>query len=180
MEKKADKNHFLGHGKRIAQLRLLTNSQTLQKYYQFGMEISEQEQLAFMLEGGVQWESDQPEGINFSGINLKSKLYDPVGKHFFANPVTSYRQSKLGLYEIAGLIETKFDVTDIDESLESISNSVEKIALLNATISFQYDARIDWKPARNLKFEGRSTDYPKPEKDEGEFWDVVRGHTELT
>ena len=157
-------------------IRQLSSDEIVQQYLNFINEISSNKKLPFLLEGNVQWKSDNSEGITRDEIWLKSKLYNPVGKHILENPVTNFLQTHMNHYEIVGTFDISVDSSDLENAKKEILRVLNEITILKNSFSLLYGVSIDWIPARYAQLGVAHVTPPisKPTNDQEKKYRVIR------
>lgn len=150
----------------------LTNVELVNIYWGHAHEIAEKSRLAFVIRGNVEWESEQPEGVSSNDFWLKSNRYEPVGKHLFEEPVRTYLQWYMNIFEIWGTIAIDIDPNDALSSKSLIDQALKKVTCVSNTMSFLYGASLRWFPAvyRYIRHEPMG---PPPEHAVTESWDCL-------
>ena len=91
--------------RRIMSMRKITQEELINIYWQIAPKIAETGKLGFVVRGNINWESDSKEGIYNGALWLKSHSYDEIWRHISEEPVRSYLQMYLNLYEIWGTFQ---------------------------------------------------------------------------
>lgn len=148
----------------------LTNVELFNIYWGHAHEIAEKSRLAFVIRGNVEWESEQPVGVSSNDIWLKSNRYEPVGKHIGEEPVRTYLQWYMNIFEIWGTIAIDIDPSDAKSSKLLIDQALKKVTCVSNTMSFLYGASLRWFPAvyRYIRHVPMG---PSPEHAVTESWD---------
>lgn len=160
---------FMRH---IFEMRQLTNVEVINTYWQQADQIATTGKLGFIIRGNVSWEPSLVEGISRDDIWLKSNRYDPIGKHISERPVQTYLQWYLNLYEIWGTINIDIDPNDSLASKSSIEEALEKITIVNNSLSLLIGASVRWYPARYAQIRHVPLP-PLPDQEETESWDCL-------
>ena len=71
---------------RTIRIQQLTEAEIVQECLRLLPYVSKISKLPFIIQGNLQWESQNENGIYSNGIWLKSNLYDPVGKNILIIP----------------------------------------------------------------------------------------------
>ncbi len=140
-------DNFKKFVERSIKIDQLTNVEIIQIYLEHLPSISKNGKLPFIIQGNLQWDSKNENGIYGDGVWLKSNLYSPVGKNLFDNPVRYYLQRNLNIYEIVGTIDMAVPEDDIENAKVLISNALDKITTLKNGISLLSETSLDWCPA---------------------------------
>ncbi|MCK4829332.1 hypothetical protein KA005_77125, partial [bacterium] len=143
--------------------RQLSNDEIVQQYLSFIDEIAKNEVLPFLLEGNIQWRSQSTEGIKHNDIFLKSRLYDPVGKHILDNPVRNFLQTQMNHFEIGGTFDIDVDVKDLESAKGEVLRILNEITILKNSFSLIHGVSIEWNPARYLPLGIADNSPPSPE-----------------
>ena len=161
---------FMRH---MMKMRRLTKVELINTYWQHALKIGETGRLAFIIRGNVSWESERSDGVMGSnGLWLKSNRYEPIGKHIAEEPVRTYLQWYMNIYEIWGTIAVAIDPNDALASKHLIEKALEKATCINNTMSLLFGASLRWYPA--LYTHIRHVPIPAPpEREETESWDCV-------
>jgi len=150
----------------------LTNVELVNTYWGHAHEIAEKSRLAFVIRGNVEWESEQPEGVNSNDLWLKSNRYEPVGKHLFEEPVRTYLQWYMNIFEIWGTIAIDIDPNDALSSKSLIDQALKKVTCVSNTMSLLYGASLRWFPAV-YSYIRHEPMVPPPEHTVTESWDCL-------
>lgn len=147
---------------RTIRIQQLTEAEIVQECLRLLPYVSKTSKLPFIIQGNLQWESQNENGIYSNGIWLKSNLYDPVGKNIFDNPVKNYLQMYLNTYEIGGAIDIDVSQDDLENAKVEIIHALNKITILKNSISLLSESSLDWYPATYIEVE--VLDVPSPPK----------------
>ncbi|NQT81351.1 MAG: hypothetical protein HQ555_13280 [Candidatus Aminicenantes bacterium] len=153
------------------EMRRLTNSEVINKYWNHAHSIHSIKRIAFTLNGNLQWHSDNEEGIEYNNsLWLKSNYYNPIGKHLAIEQVRNYLQMHMNSYEIWGTFPIEIDLNDAQSSKISIEQEIRKVIILCNSISTMMGASLSWKPALYSKVKILPLSSPPDEVEEHEKW----------
>jgi hypothetical protein len=148
----------------------LTEVELVNTYWQQAHKIAEMGKLAFIIRGNAAWESERPEGVDDGkGLWLKSNRYEPVGKHIAEEPVRTYLQWYMNIYEIWGKITIDINPNDASASKPLIGQALEKATCITNTMSLLNGASLRWYPARYEYIRHEPMPLP-PERTVTESW----------
>jgi len=154
-------------------MRQLTNVELVNTYWQQAHQIARTGRLGFIIRGNLSWESKHPQGVSSSiGIWLKSNRYEPVGKHIAEEPVRTYLQWYMNIYEIWGTLAIRIDPNDASTSKPLIEQALEKVTCVSNTMSFLCGASLCWFPASYAWVRHEPMPSP-PEQAMTESWDCI-------
>lgn len=157
----------------IMSMRQLTKIELVNTYWQQAHEIAETGRLAFIIRGNAAWESECPEGVNDGkGLWLKSNRYEPAGKHIAEEPVRTYLQWDMNIYEIWGTIAMDINPNTASASKPLIEQSLVKAACVTNLMSLLNGVSLRWYPAR-YSYIRHYPMPPPPERAVTESWDCV-------
>jgi len=161
---------FMHH---VMSMRQLTKVELINTYWRNAHKISDTGRLAFIVRGNLSWKSERPEGVTGSnGLWLKSNRYEPLGKHIAEEPVRTYLQMYMNIYEIWATIMINIDPNDVLASKPLIKQALEKATCVNNTLSLLFGVSLRWYPALYASI--RHVPLPPPPKREvTESWDCV-------
>jgi len=135
--------------KNIISMRRLTNVQLINTYWRQAHQIAKTGRLGFIIQGNLQWESEKPVGVKDNdGLWLKSNRYNPIGKHIAEEPVRTYLQWYMNLYEIWGTIDINLDPNNPSTSMPLIEKAIKKKSCINSLLSLLFGVSVRWHPAR--------------------------------
>ena len=160
------------HMRRIMSMRKITQEELINTYWQIAPKIAETGKLGFVVRGNINWESDSKEGIYNGALWLKSHSHDIIGRHISEEPVRSYLQMYLNLYEIWGTFQVNIDHKEAESTKEIIAQTIRKITTVTNIMSFQLGASLRWFPA-NYTLMKHIPAPPPPEFEPFESWDCV-------
>ena len=161
---------FMHH---MMKMRQLTKVELINTYWQHALKIGDTGRLAFIIRGNMSWESERPDGVmGGKGVWLKSNRYEPEGKHVAEEPVRTYLQWYMNIYEIWGTIAVTIDPNDALASKPLIKQALEKVTCINNTMSLLFGASLRWYPALYTRIRHVSIP-PPPEREETESWDCL-------
>ena len=127
----------------------LTEVELVNTYWQQAHEIAKMGKLAFIIRGNAAWESERPEGVDDGkGLWLKSNRYEPVGKPIAEEPVRTYLQWYMNIYEIWGTTNININPNDASASKPLIEQALEKATCITNIMSLLNGASLCWYPAR--------------------------------
>jgi hypothetical protein len=153
-------------------MRQLTSVELVNTYWQHSHKIADTGRMSFIIRGNVSWESDQLDGISSKSLWLKTNRFDPIGKHITTDPLRTYLQWYMNLYEIWGTININIDPTDAKISKPIIEKHIERIAGITNAMSLLFSASLHWIPA--LYSEITHVPLPSlPHTDEYKSWDCT-------
>jgi len=158
--------------RQIFEMRRLTNVEVINTYWQQAGQIASIGKLGFIIRGNVSWEPTLPDGISRDDLWLRSNSYDPIGKHISERPVQTYLQWYLNLYEIWGTIKIDIDPNDVLTSKSLLEGALEKITIVNNSLSLLTGASVRWHPAQYARIKHVPLP-PLPDQKETESWDCV-------
>lgn len=154
-------------------MRKLTNVELFNTYWRQAHQIARTGRLGFIIRGNLSWESKHPQGVSGSiGIWLKSNRYEPVGKHIAEEPVRTYLQWYMNIYEIWGTLAIRIDPNDASASKPLIEQALEKVACVSNAMSFLCGASLRWFPASYVWVRHEPMP-PPPEQAITESWDCI-------
>jgi len=154
-------------------MRQLTNVELVNTYWQQAHQIARTDRLGFIIRGNLSWESKHPQGVSGSiGIWLKSNRYEPVGKHIAEEPVRTYLQWYMNIYEIWGTLAIRIDPNDASASKPLIEQALEKVTCVSNAISFLCGTSLRWFPA-SYAWVRHEPMPPPPERAITESWDCI-------
>ena len=156
----------------IMSMSQLTEVELVNTYWKQAHGIAETGRLAFVIRGNAAWESEQPEGVSSNGLWLKSHRYEPAGKHIAEEPVRTYLQWYMNIYEIWGTIAIDLDPNDALASKSLIDQALKKVTCVSNTMSFLYGASMRWFPAV-YAYTRHEPMPPPPERAVTESWDCM-------
>ncbi len=105
---------FMHH---VRSMRQLTNVELVNTYWQQAHQIAKTGRLGFIISGNLSWESKNSQGVSgSSNIWLKSNRNEPAGKHIAEEPVRTYLQWYMNIYEIWGTLAIRIDPNDASAS----------------------------------------------------------------
>lgn len=160
---------FMRH---VISMRRLTTVELVNTYWQQANHIADTGRLGFIIRGNVSWESDQPDGIFSNALWLKTNRFDPIGKHIATEPLRTYLQWYMNLYEIWGTMNIEINPNDARISKPIIEEHLEKITSVTNAMSLLFGASLRWIPARYALI--RHTPLPPfTEREEYESWDCI-------
>lgn len=154
-------------------MRQLTNVELVNTYWQQAHQIARTGRLGFIIRGNLSWESKHPQGLSSSSnIWLKSNRYEPIGKHIAEEPVRTYLQWYMNIYEIWGTLAIRIDPNDVSVSKPLIEQDLEKVTCVSNIMSFLCGASLRWFPASYVLVRHKPMP-PPPEQAITESWDCI-------
>jgi len=151
-------------------MKKLTNSEIINNYWLHAQSLSETKRIGFIIQGNLQWHSDEANGIDFDTVaRLKSYYHDPIGKHIAVEQVRNYLQMYFNMYEMRGTLPIEIDANNPVNSMPIIENAVKSIILLCNSISTLFGSSLVWSPAIYAKVKVRPM--PPPPEDTTESHD---------
>jgi len=154
-------------------MRQLTNVELVNTYWQQAHQIARTGRLGFIIRGNLSWESKHPQGVSGSiGIWLESNRYEPAGKHIAEEPVRTYLQWYMNIYETWGTLAIKIDPNDASASKPLIEQALEKVTFVSNAMSFLCGASLRWFPASYVWVRHEPMP-PPPEQAITESWDCI-------
>jgi len=166
-----DDSNLKEYMRHTMEMRRLTASEVINKYWNHAHSIQSMKRMAFTLHGNLQWHSDQEEGIEYkNSLWLKSNYYNPVGKHLAIEQVRNYLQMYMNSYEIWGTFPIELDLSDAQSSKIAIKQEIRKVIILCNSISTMMGASLSWNPALYSKVKVRPLSSPPGEIEEHEKW----------
>ncbi len=162
---------FMHH---VRSMRQLTNVELVNTYWEQAHQIAKTGRLGFIIRGNLSWESKHSQGVSGSSdIWLKSNRYEPIGKHIAEEPVRTYLQWYMNIYEIWGTLAIRIDPNDASTSKLLIGQTLEKVTCVSNTMSFLCGASVRWFPASYAWVRHESMS-PPPEQAITESWDCIQ------